>query len=215
MPQLQILQSLLWFSPNINKKIFKNSQNSTQICFSRHKRVTQNQVLEEIYSKSSSQIFSMTNLTQSAAIYASSVRIILPLPVSLTLIKSFLSLFLFLAGSAFAKTSTSYGIILLKIFCPKVSSKPIFKQVSKTLGYLYILFGIRLGKIIDTNRKKCRIRPPTLNICNLFLWSSMLAKLSKNLPLFKFFEIGFNLELPLKQNKIDEIIIVSRSWSKK
>ena len=135
----------------------------------------------------------MENLTWSATTSVSSVRIILPSPVSLAPIKHFLPLLSFVARSAFARTSISYGTRPLKILCPGVSSWPSSKRVLKTLGCLWMSSGIRLGETVSTNKRKCRIGPLILNICNLSLWSSMLVEPPKNLPLFEFSEISSHL----------------------
>ena len=74
-----------------------------------------------------------------------------------------------MTGLTFTKTSINYGTRLPKIPCLKISLKPFFKWVLEIWGYLQMLFKIRLGKIVSTNKKKYMIEPLTLNICNLFL----------------------------------------------
>ena len=76
-------------------------------------------------------------------------------------------------------------------------------------------FRIGLGEIVSTNRRKCKIEPPTLNICNSSLWNLMLAELPENLLLFKSSEMNSSLQLLLRWNNANERMIAGRSWLKK
>ena len=136
MPQPRLLQSLLWLPPNTPRKTSRESRNSTWIRSSRRKRVARNQALEEVLSKPGFRTSTMVNPTWSATTFANSVRIILPPPVPLGLIKHPLPLFSFVAGSAFAGTSTSYGTRPPKTLYPGVSLRPSSERVLKTLSRL-------------------------------------------------------------------------------
>lgn len=140
----------------------------------------------------------MVNLTWSTTTSVKSVKIILPPPMPLGLIKHLLPLFSFLAGSIFLGTSTSYDIRLPKILCLRVSLRLSSKRVLETLDCLQILSGIGLDKTISTNKKNYRIGLLTLNICNLFLWNLMLVGFSENSLLFESSKIVSNLQLPLR-----------------
>ena len=165
-PQPRMLQSLLQLPPNTPKKTSRESQNSAWIWFSRCKWVARNQALERICSKLGFRTSTMENPIWSATTSANNVRIILPSPVPLALIEYFLPLFSFIAGSTIVGISISYGTRPSKIPCLRMNSKSSSKKVLETLDYLYMSSGIGLGEIVSTNRKKCVIGPPILNICN-------------------------------------------------
>ena len=136
MPQPRMLPSLLRLPPNTLKKISRGSQNSAWIRSSKRKQVAWNQALEKICSKPDLRTSTIENSIWSVTTSASSVRIILPLPVPLALIEHPLPLSSFVAGLTFAGTSTSYVTRPSKIFCPEVSLRPFFERVLETLDCL-------------------------------------------------------------------------------
>lgn len=127
------------FTLTSTRYIEKDFQKITKFCIncsSRYKQVAQNQALKKSCLKSDFRTSTIANSIQSANISASNMKIILPPPVPLSLLKYFLPLFSFMAGLAFARISTSYGTRPPMIFYPGISSKPSFKRVLETLDCL-------------------------------------------------------------------------------